>query len=82
MIPLPSPLGSLINPMFAAYVRIIGLALRWKCRSHNMHLQVASIYFITLLFVFLNTERRNLTDVHQISEVLVVVQSVAHHELI
>ena len=35
-----------------------------------------------LLFVLLNTLRGDLTNMHQVSEILVVVESISHHKLI
>ena len=37
---------------------------------------------VMLLFIFLNSMWRNFTNVHQVSEVLIVVQGISNHKLV
>ena len=37
---------------------------------------------LLLLFIFLNSMWRNFTNVHQVSEVLIVVQGISNHKLV
>ena len=49
------------------------------CVSISSHMRHVTL---GLLFVLLNAQRGDLTDVHQVSEVLIIVQSIAHHKLV
>ena len=52
---------------------------KFDCVSISGHIRYVTL---GLLFVLLNAQRGDLTNVHQVSEVLIIVQSVAHHKLV
>ena len=53
--------------------------IKFDCVSISCNMRHVAL---RLLFVLFNALRGDLTNVHQVSEVLVIVQSIAHYELV